>query len=82
MQTNMAVFNSKILFASASELDLWVDDEDSMPRMASTSARSAVLSRSAKGGPRPLTTKVKAVEVDMAGCSYNPEPEAHQVGLE
>lgn len=37
-------------------------------------------SRPIKGVPRSQHSKIKAVEVDMAGCSYNPEPEAHQVG--
>ncbi len=67
-----------------SELDIWSTEDMTVPRSSEPVIGPEV------GPPRhlqpkalrmapPLPTKVKAVEVDMSGCSYNPEPEAHQV---
>jgi len=57
--------------ASGEDLDLWGSAELSMGPSTSAPVRRQ---------QKPVN-KVRAVEVDMAGCSYNPDPEAHQDAL-
>lgn len=66
--------------------DVWADDENE----ASTSGNDGWLETrpplalaAQAGRKRPRTHQaaplIKSVEVDRAGCSYNPDPELHQV---
>ena len=55
---------------SGEDLDLWGSADLAGPSTSAPGRRQ----------PKPVN-KVRAVEVDMAGCSYNPEPEAHQDAL-
>uniref|UniRef100_A0A7R9VJW7 Ribosome biogenesis protein NOP53 n=1 Tax=Chlamydomonas euryale TaxID=1486919 RepID=A0A7R9VJW7_9CHLO len=68
------------------ELDIWSGaDADALAAAAaapSSSPASLMLRRkSSRPKLKPNPLKVKAVEIDAAGCSYNPEPEAHQESL-
>ncbi|GAX84697.1 hypothetical protein CEUSTIGMA_g12119.t1 [Chlamydomonas eustigma] len=83
-------------FSSIPELDLWGSDEmipsTSEPVHTSDLQQKHIAPHKKENGicqqrlPKPLRskvlpTKVKAVEVDMAGCSYNPDHEEHQDAL-
>ena len=61
-------------------------------RGGSTKAAAPPPAAAVAGAPRPRSSgggaaapvvarRIKAVEVDLAGCSYNPDPEAHQDAL-
>jgi nucleolar protein 53 len=60
-------------------------DGDSTPAAAVDSTAAAAAKRSKKrrgaGGAVAVAPLIPAVEVDAPGCSFNPEPEAHQDAL-
>ena len=72
---------------TAADLDLWSTADMRVPTISlerslelTNNGRQHHIPKSARAKVA-LPTRIRAVEVDMAGCSYNPEPEAHQDAL-
>lgn len=68
----------------AGAFDLWGEGEPAAagpgPSSTALAARPAKRARAARGGAAAATARpaIPAVEVDLPGCSYNPDQEQHQ----
>lgn len=70
-----------LLCVAEKELDIWAEGVviPGAPAAPNPGYGSGPVRRKVKA--KALPSKVAAVDIDHAGCSYNPDEEAHQVGV-